>query len=276
MATKQEYFAHPAKSRSSLYDFEIAPAYYKYYKDHPEDRPDPSVDMEIGSVLHYLVNEPENVSKYVFVLKEYERPHVKSDYRNTENREWKNSLLAAAAAAGQEVISSDDYQIAEDMYDALTRDEEVRDLLFNKELESEKMTVWEVDGIQYKMKTDKEHDLYMLDLKKMRDASYRAAEKAIFSYGYDLQGGMYSDGGRIVAASEFFKPYYIVCIEDTPPYLTSVHLLTDEVLQHGADRYRRLGKQMAVCERTGIWPGYSFGRSVPNNIVLPNYLKSNE
>jgi len=268
---KNEYFKHPGLNHSSLSDFEISPAHYLYRKNNPD--PDTKATL-IGSAYHYLCFEPGKFDMYMIVLHEHQRPVKDKDYRNTENKEWKAAKTAEAERTGRQIISSDDYGIACDMYEALEKCPEAFELIRSKHAEYEKFATWEWNGIVFKRKTDIWHPDYQADLKSVVSADIRAVERTVFEYKYYRQGGMYADGDRVINDSIFFNPFYIIAQEKTPPYGVSLHLLTDEVLDYGAQEYRKLAIQFDECRKTNKWPGYSYKYQDYNKISLPKYLRN--
>lgn len=268
---KDNYFKMPEISNSDLTNFEISPAHYKYFKDRP--RPDTKATLT-GSAFHYLCFEPENLPKYMLVLEEHNRPEPAKDYRNADNKKWKDEQVAAAQKNGLELISSDDFGIAQDMYDAISKDTEAFELLRAGGNQYERVDKWEWGGIKFRRKADIRNEFFMADLKSTDSADPRDFERSIFNWKYDRQGGMYSDGERIITGTDFFNPFYIIAVEKSPPYGVSVHLLTDEVLQYGCDRYRKLASQLDECAKADKWPGYAYKYNKVNNIYLPKYLRN--
>lgn len=269
---KSEYFAHPGISNSGLGNFKTSPAHYKYFKDYP---PKDTEATLTGSAFHYLVFEPGNIQKYMMVINEHERPEPSKDYRNPDNKKWKDGLFAKAEAAKLEIISSDDFGKAEDMYDSVMSDSLAKDLIRASGVQYEHFDQWERDGLLFKRKMDIKHELFNADLKSCQSADPAEFVRTIFGWDYHRQGGMYSDGDRVLEDSSFFKEFYIIAVEKTPPYGVSVHLLSDEVLQYGCDEYRKLAKQLDECRKKNEWPGYSYKtKGTVNPILLPNYLKN--
>lgn len=268
---KNEYFKHPGISNSALGNFKQSPMHYKYCLENPP--PDTKATL-IGSAFHYMCFEPGMVHKYMKVLHEHERPVPSKDYRNPENKAWKDAIINECAAKGLELISSDDFGVAEDMYDAVERTPEAVELLRAGGNHYERMDTWEWDGLLFKRKTDVYNEFFQADLKSCECADPAVFARQIFSWDYHRQGGMYSDGDRILNDTEFFNPFFIVAVEKSPPYGVSVHLLTDEVLAYGCAEYRRLAKELDACRKADHWPGYNYKYNKTNNIYLPKYLNN--
>lgn len=271
---KNRYFQHPGLNNSSLGEFKRSPAHYKYFKDHPEEKPETKATLT-GSAFHYLCFEPGKIWDYMMVLREEDRPVPNKDYRTKENKEWKDSKIAEAERLGLQLISSDEMGIAEDMYAAVENDSQALEIIRAKENEFERMDIWERDGILYKRKADIYNPYYIADVKSCENADPAYFARSIWSWEYDRQGGMYSDGERVIKDSSFFNPFYLIAVEKSPPFGVSVHELSDEVLEHGAKEYRQLGRELRECERTNSWPGYwyKYGRESANRIHLPTWMK---
>ena len=267
---KNRYFAHPALNNSALGDFKRSPAHYRYFKDNPQ--PDTKATLT-GSAFHYLCFEPGKFDDYMTVLYEHERPEPSKDYRTKVNQEWKAAKILEAQRVGKELISSDEYGIACDMYDAIEKDSHALELLRAGGVEYERMDIWERDGILFKRKVDVYNPYFFADIKTCENADPDAFARSIWSWDYYRQGGMYSDGERVIKDSAFFNPFYLIAVEKSPPYGISVHELTDEVLAYGEREYRRLAKELKECERTGNWPGYAYKYAGSNAILLPAWMK---
>jgi hypothetical protein len=269
---KQDYLKIDRISNSELGWFKRSPLHYKHYKDNP---PKDTKATLTGSAFHYLVFEPGNFSKYMMVINEHERPEPNKDYRNAENKKWKDQIVLSAQTKGLELISSDEFGVAQDMYDAVMSDPRASELLKAKGNKFEKTDFWEWDGLQFKRKADIWNPDFIADLKSTQTADPRGFARKIFEWDYHRQGGMYSDGDRQIEGSEFFKDFYLIAVESEAPYGVSVHMLTEEVLQYGCDEYRTLARELNECKIKNEWPGYSF-RGQINNIFLPKYLKNDD
>lgn len=263
---KNEYLKHPGLSNSRLCDFKQSPLHYKYRLDNPE--PDTKATLT-GSAFHYLCFEPGKIKNYMIVLDEHDRPVPSKDYRNAENKAWKDTKITEALRLKKEIISSDDFGVAQDMYEAVEKDSHAFELLRAGGNQYEKFDTWEWDGILFKKKTDIYNEYFQGDLKSCDNADPWVFSKQIFNWDYDQQGGMYSDAERILKDTAFFNPFYIIAVEKSPPYGVSVHELTNDVLQYGCDQYRKLAKQLEECRKKNHWPGYHYKYTGYNQVELP-------
>lgn len=272
MADKHDYFKMPGLSNSALGWFKVSPEYYDYMLRTGGQ--EETKQMALGSALHYMVFEPGNFKKYMHILDESKRPQPDKDYRNTENKKWKESEYLLAQVDGKEVIESEEYKKAEAMYNKLMSVPESRDLIKYTRSEFEKVSTWEWNGIMFKRKTDIESDLFVADLKTTFDADINSFKGQIFNNDYYRQLGMYADGDRINTGG-ILKDVYIIAIESKPPYGVSVHQLTDEVLEYGIAEYRGLALRLEECKKANKWGTYTTKVTDGiNQIYLPKYLQN--
>lgn len=107
---------------------------------------------------------------------------------------------------------------------------------------------------------DKAHPKYGTsgaDFKTCRSAAPRAWAKHVFEYGYDMQGALYLD--LIVAATHTQRAtWYHPVQENTPPFITDTHILSEEYLIIGRSRYIRALKLYCRCLAEKKWPSYDF------------------
>lgn len=85
-------------------------------------------------------------------------------------------------------------------------------------------------------------------------ASERDFTRHAFDLGYHIQAGHYSHIHELITGES--KPWLFVVIESTAPYLTAVHMLSDEALDMGRAWARLARERYAECQASGRWPGY--------------------
>lgn len=119
--------------------------------------------------------------------------------------------------------------------------------------------VWDCVGTRIKSRLDKyipagKWPATIVDLKKCRDASENAMERAINNYGYHRQAAMYLDAVESLTGEK--ADFILVCQEDTPPYAVAVYQVDEASIDIGRSEYRNVLAQMEQCQQSGEWPGY--------------------
>jgi hypothetical protein len=104
----------------------------------------------------------------------------------------------------------------------------------------------------------------IVDIKTTKDASKRAFEKSVWTYGYHRQGAFYLEGAK---ASGFAAEHFaIIAVESAPPYAVAIYRLDDGAMDAGAievfgtltpeGRAGGLLARYADCVTRNEWPGY--------------------
>lgn len=76
--------------------------------------------------------------------------------------------------------------------------------------------------------------------------------------GYHAQLAWYMDG-VMLAGKLAPEAAYVVAVESSYPFVTTVFRLTDRAIDKGRRLYRTWWEQMQVCESTNEWPPYTQG-----------------
>lgn len=92
------------------------------------------------------------------------------------------------------------------------------------------------------------------DLKTTTDASPDKFSRAIYDYGYEIQGAHYLNGAAAVGLDA--TTFGIIAAEKEVPWCVAVYELEPEAIGLGYDQAKRLMKRYAECRRTGVFPGY--------------------
>lgn len=271
---KDKYLDMEGISNTALGWIKVSPEYYHWMIQQLSSS---TPAMLIGSAMHYLALEPQNFKNYMMILDDSQRPYPTQNYNKTENKDWRNAIYEAAIDKGLEIISMDDYKVAEKMVDKLLSVPEARDLIKAKGVVTEQASTWEWNGMKFKQKRDIDHSDFFADLKSARTADPRQFQKEIFNMDYYRQMGMYSDGERIQKDSAFHKDCFLIAVENTEPYGVSVHKMTDEYLDHGVAEYRKLALLLQDCQKANVWPTYTSKVKGGIEVVqLPKFLKDEE
>jgi len=207
---------------------------------------EPSSAMLLGTAVHTAVLEPEKFADEYAISEKFDM-RTKAGKLAAE--------LFAVEAAGKTVISAETAEVAQKMAESV-RNHPIAGLLVS-DIICESSVYWfyrsmdadDTDRYQImaKVRPDALCRAYpvIVDLKTTNDGSYSGFIKSIQNYAYHVSAAMYLEGvnqcsplldhfGRMA-----FNKFVFVCVENYPPYLTSVYELSPEYLDLGKAIYRR-------------------------------------
>lgn len=241
-----DYNTIPAVRRSDLWEIRKSPAHYLYAVTHEREQ---TPALAFGTATHKYILEPEDFwNEYVLAPEEDRRT---KDGKATWT-EFQNNLGDKSA------LSSSDYSIILEMYDALMRNETAAALL--KSGRHEVPIEWtdaetgEPCKCRPDVLTEYNGEKYIVDFKTTTSCESYAFERACRIYGYKLQAGMYTEG----VFNETFERYKFAFVaqEKNPPYASRVYFCDPGFVDEGMDLFHDLIKIYHNCRVTGLWPGY--------------------
>jgi exodeoxyribonuclease VIII len=245
----QAYHADPALSHSRLKVMGRSPAHFRWTSDNGH----PSSDaLDFGKLFHASILEPETVSKDFSVAPEG------IDKRTTAGKAaWAKFV---DESNGKTIVTAADMRTAMAMSAAINANEGARDIVFDaiatgrvEEAHKWLDPMWRVDR---KSKMDAVlSDGTVVDIKTTVDASPRAFERSILSYGYHTQAAYYADA--MDACGQGMRRFLIVAIEKTPPYAIGVYQVAPEAIAVGRVRVAEWLSRYVDCVSKGAWPSYT-------------------
>lgn len=239
-----------------------SPAHFKWWVDHPEDDEE-SEALAFGKAFHCATLEPD-VFDHAYVVipaNAPSRPTIRQRKAKNPAADTRRALdwwaLFDSDNKGRLPISGNDYERVRRMAEsARSHSKAVAGLLSGGIREGTIRWVDEETGLQCKARLDNhEPGVFMLDLKKTRDASPEGFARSITHYEYDQQAAHYCAGGQ--AIGKLPRHFIFLACEDTPPYVCQPYFLDPMAEERGMALRRRRMRVQAECLRTGIWPGYS-------------------
>jgi len=198
---EQIYKKEKGLSFSALKAFLQSPRHFFRYKTEKEETP----AMREGTMFHMAVLEPEKFAKKYWILDDSEKcAEIGGKVpRNTKAyKEWKAEI---EANSGRELISKEDYDLFIKMADYLNECSASAWILKGL-IHKEKDFEFEHNNFKIRGKIDGEGEDYLMDLKKVADASFKKVQWVIRDMRYDMQGAIYS-----AAANK--TNYYLVFID---------------------------------------------------------------
>jgi len=120
----------------------------------------------------------------------------------------------------------------------------------------EQPVYWDVLGRRCRATVDVRADQYITDLKSTKSSDPRKFMWDSLRYGYN--GYMaWSLDGIVMAGAGAPEAAFIVAVENSAPFVTTVFRLTDRALDMGRRMYRLWLERLQTCEESDAWPGYS-------------------
>lgn len=251
--TEQQYRTHPGVNKSTLWEMRKSPAHYKYALEHQTEKDTPA--LRFGRALHTAILQPEEFKQNYVVAPDIDR-------RTKAGREeWERFL---DVNRGKDVLSQDDYDTINGMYESVWNDDTAADLLNGCLTETPLFWTDEATRIRCKCRLDAHKDGIVVDLKSCADAATSRFARDAMKYGYDVQAAHYLRGYKAKYGNN--AEFWFLCVEKTPPYAVNVIKASDAFVDRGTWQLIDLMDKLKECRTHRKWPGY--GR---NELVLPEW-----
>ena len=233
------YHAHRSISKSGLDLVDKSPA---HYKEQPPREPTPA--MKVGSAIHCAVLEPDR----------FDAEYVVADVKTRREKAYKE----AVAEHGDELvlIPSEAEAVRAIQQAALSRPE-VKALAHAPGWNE--LSAFATDpetGVLCRCRYDLlARDGFAVDLKKARDVFEHGFSRSIASYRYHVQVAFYSDIYYWITG-ERLSEFWLLAVEDQPPYTAVPYRLDDISIEAGRRAYRESLNTYAMCLGSGDWPRF--------------------
>ncbi len=253
----EDYASIDAHNGSSVVNMTRSPLYYRWQKDHPEP---PTPQMILGTITHRMILEPDRVGDFV----------VYGDKPNEKVRMGKVWEEFKQEHEGHTIITRTERDAMVQIAVAVRRSPVIAALL--KDGRSEVSMVWKDTEMGHMCKGRMDYlreEPMILDLKTTKDARPFQFGNQAYKLGYHIKLSMYQDG--YFALNGELAPVKIIAVENKPPYDCAIYSVSSDILQQGAEDYRRLMLRIKECEESGMWPGAVEGEAA---LSLPTYAFS--
>lgn len=192
-------------SFSAIKQFAQSPAHFMAYKlGQRVETP----AMKKGTMIHCAILEPEELENRYTILKKEDLPNPESDFRNTENKKFKELFEAKATTEGKEIITPSDWDNLIAHRDLAYSNEAIAPYL-NGLVKKEDYATWEFGGFNWRGVRDGVGKSYVLDLKTVADADPSRTRYLCEQEKYHWQQFLYKQA------------------PDISPFYTSFNLLVD-------------------------------------------------
>lgn len=220
------------------------PAKFRWFADHPQH----SDVFDFGKAAHKKVL---GAGAELVVI---------------QAKDWRTNAAKSARdeahAAGQIPILAKDASVVDAMAAALLADPIAGPLFAPGRARSEQTLVWpdRRTGVMRRALLDRLEDpgpdrMLVTDYKTCDSAEPEKVGKAIWDFGYYMQGDWYLDGVFELDLARS-AAFLLVCQEKTPPYLVTVAQLHPDDLLMGKVRNDYAIDVYRECVASGQWPGY--------------------
>ena len=212
-----------------------------------------SGSMQLGTLIHTAVLEPEKFEAEYYVM-------PKVDKRTKAGKED----YAMHVEKAKDKIIIDDSMVE-------VKDRIVENFLANEDAVKYTKGVIELShytelmGVPVKVRPDcVDMDLgFISDPKTCQDNSPKAFKRDVFKYGYHLQAAFYSDALGIDP-----KNFIFIAIETNHPYSVQCYSLSDEMIEFGREDYKSALLKWKNYLDTGIVTSYDGHETNDKGIIL--------
>ena len=259
--TEKEYRAHPAISRSELFNISESPEKFKYYREHPEEL---TPALVFGQLFHSMALTPCETWKQFAIVPDIDR-RTKAGKEVYAQFQEENE--------GKILVTYDMAKQAEEMCCALNSHDFAKKLLDG---EREKEFFWtdELTGEACKCRVDVINKIgdtnVIVDVKSTDCAETDAFMRSAIKYGYDFQAAMYTEGVKANTKKDYM--FVFIAIEKKPPYSINVLQADKLFLLRGYDLFREYIGTYHYCRESNNWYGYLGKHNLINVLGLPSYL----
>lgn len=233
------YHSTDAISKSGLDLVDKSPAHYKF---QPPREPTPA--MRVGSAIHCAVLEPDR----------FDAEYVTAPVKTRREKAYKE--LVAEHGEGLVLVPSEAEAVRAIQSAALSRPEVKRLAHAPGWNELSAFGVDPETGAKVRCRYDLlARDGFAVDLKKSRNVFPRGFSRSVAAYRYHVQVAFYSDVYYWITG-DLLPEFWLIAIEDQPPYTAVPYRLDDMAIEAGRIAYRRNLNTYARCLESGEWPRF--------------------
>lgn len=209
-----------------------SPAHYRHYLDHS---PEPTKAMRLGTAVDALLFKT--------------KPVPLATCGSRRDKAWRKFVQNNPDAV---LLTRPEYIVAQDMADSLSRHKQAMDLL--SEGTRQKTLTWQMNGRECSGTPDAFTPLRLVDLKTTVSSQPEQFAWQVRKLAYNAQADWYLNG----IEQNGPKPLksFLVAVENTAPYVTTIFELTERALLEGRKLWRLWFERLLVCEQSDCWPGY--------------------
>lgn len=245
-----DYHAHPALSRSRLWDFGQSARAFRAVQTGEMEGKEETESMRLGSLVHAMIFEPDELKRFVTIPVEM----LSSDGKATT----KAAKLFKEDHADKTIVTANSYEAAQKVVKSLLASR-FAEWLALPGAKKEQTILWtdEETGVDLRCRVDlllpaASGLVFVADLKTTQDASPKAFRYSIKDYGYWLQYALYADGIEAATGKRPHEWYYVAA-STKGAFEVAFHYLSMETKAVAVEKYRDLLRQYAQAKATNVW-----------------------
>lgn len=216
-------------SFSSIKEFAKSPAHFLAYKNKEKKE---SSAMRFGTAVHCAVLEPER---------------FKNEYQTTTLRKGTKAHTALCEEnPSVKFLNSSDWDSIKKIRDNIWKNELCQSLIDNAD-KVEQHVKGEIAGVKFQGYVDVMSQHYLIDLKTTSNSSKSEFERSAYNFKYYLQATIYRELTGI-------DDFWIIAVENVPPYNVTPFLLPPYYLEKGYVELMKLIKEFKKWDgKTGSY-----------------------
>lgn len=223
-------------SRSAIMDYDKSP--YTYWAKHinPE-RPikDATQAMKLGSAFHTMILEPNLFDEiYASCPPKVLLKHVGRDAYLAFK-----AKMADIENTSKIILTAEEFKVLCDMEIKLLTNKKAVELIQESRIENSFFWRDPHSEMLLKCRPDILHENMIVDLKTCSDASPRAYQKEMVTYGYHVQGAMIRDGVEAIEGRKI-NTVINICVETKYPYNMGIYIIDEAAIDEGQIKYKNI------------------------------------
>lgn len=252
----EEYAAIPAMNGSKIVHMRRSPMKYKHEVDNPTP---PSAAMQMGSLVHRMILEPDLVGEIavwgLLAEEKVRRGKVWDDFQK--------------ANEGRTILTVNEYMDAKGQANSALQNVPIRRYA-TSDGPTEVSMFWRhpYTNRRYKARIDKlildTHTIF--DLKTTRDCHSHRFGAQSYTLGYHIKLALYSQGYEVLTGIE--PLVRIGAVESKGPHESAVYRLTHDVIMQGREELDMLVARITDCEKYDRWPAEY---NAETDLLLPTW-----
>ena len=253
---------------------------------------EPTPFMRMGTLVHAAILEPDKPFPAITVQPEtYPAPATHADVKAgkiaageplkwSNNAKWCKGWYAAQKQAGQDVMSTYEFEVLRGCVKALSEDVESWKCLGDERCKTEvsvfaPLTLPSGRQLTRRMRLDCINPPNIYDIKVVQEGvgAREAFEKIAYERRYHVQAAYYMDGWNSMAEPDKqVQNFIFFVVEREAPFLVSAFFvpLNCELYEVGRAQYIQDLETFMDCKESGVWPGYPAGFQP---LGLPGWVK---
>lgn len=230
-------------SFSSIKEFAKSPSHFIRYKLGDKVQ---TPAMKKGSIIHCAILEPNELDNRYCVLKKEDLPNPDKDFRNSENKTFKEQFELQAISQNKEIITPEEYEIAVKHIELVEGNEVISHYINNLKKREYKIS-FEFGGYVFNGYIDGIGGNYELDLKTVPDASPDQFKWKIEREKYHWQHYLYSNCNLI---GSWFDAFNLLVDGE---YGISLHKIPKDKIFQAEREILNLLEKFEQCTETNSW-----------------------